>query len=102
MPQNDDGKKFCLEFTDFHGADMPWLMEKARAIGEVLVPRLGGNLEWGQVVVLPDRKGIGLGPRFPPEFYASHGKIRPVSPVIHSDREAGKRSRTQKPGRQGA
>jgi hypothetical protein len=145
-------RTLCVEFTEFPGADEAWLEEKARAIGEVLVPRLGGKLEWGQVVVLPDRKGIGLallfypgfehdlglaetvmkvvfektgielpkrggkgkarrkdglpcvglGPRFPPEFFASHGKIRPVSPVIHSGDGKGKRPRTQKPGRQGA
>lgn len=37
----------------------------------------------------PTRKGgmprMGLGPRFPAEFYESHGRIGGVSPVIHSE-----------------
>jgi hypothetical protein len=54
----------------------------------------------------PHREGgmpqFGLGPRYPAEFFASHGKIDPVSPVIHTGNGKGKRARAQKPGRQGA
>ncbi len=150
---NDDimTRTFCVEFTDFPKVDEAWLEGKARAIGKALFDRLGSNLEWGQVVTLPKRSGIGLallfaegyehapaiaetifeivcehtdivlpksgrgkpsrkdglprfglGPRFPAEFYASHGRIRPVSPVIHSAHGTGKRSGTQEPGREGA
>lgn len=52
------------------------------------------------------RKGglprMGLGPRFPAEFYESHGRIGGVSPVIHSDHEASERSGTSESRREGA
>ncbi len=54
----------------------------------------------------PRRKGgmpkFSLGPRFPAEFFLSHGKIEPVSPVIHSAYGKGKRAGTQESRRQGA
>lgn len=49
-----------LEFTHFPKVDEAWLEDKANAIGEALLDRLGRHLEWGQVVTLPKRDGIGL------------------------------------------
>jgi hypothetical protein len=141
----------CFQVTGFPDVDEAWLEEKARAIGEDLMVRFGGKLEWGQVVTLPTGNGIGivlllapgceqtpelarslveiicqqtgvelpkskrgkakrkggmpqfgLGPRFPAEFYESHGRIGGVSPAIHSGHGTSKRSGTQKSGRQGA
>lgn len=47
---------------------------------DIVMPKPGSRKK-------PHRKGgmpqFGLGPRFPPEFFASHGRIDPVSPVIH-------------------
>ncbi len=43
---------------------------------------------------------FGLGPRFPAEFFTSHGKIAPVSPVIHSEDGESERPGTQEPGRE--
>ena len=66
---------------------------------DIVMPKPGSRKK-------PYREGgmpqFGLGPRFPAEFFASHGKIGPVSPVIHSKNGKGKRSRTQKSGRQSA
>ncbi|OJU94435.1 MAG: hypothetical protein BGO23_03265 [Solirubrobacterales bacterium 67-14] len=66
---------------------------------DIVMPKPGSRKK-------PHRKGgmpqFGLGPRYPAEFFASHGKIDPVSPVIHSGSGEGKRARTQKPGWQGA
>ena len=66
---------------------------------DIVMPKSGSRKK-------PHREGgmpqFGLGPRYPAEFFASHGKIDPVSPVIHSRNGKGKRSGTQKPGRQSA
>ncbi len=66
---------------------------------DIVMPKPGSRKK-------PHREGgmpeFGLGPRYPAEFFASHGKIAPVSPVIHSGNGKGKRSGTQKSRRQSA
>lgn len=58
MTQMDEAKKVCLEFTDFHGADMPWLIEKAEAIEKAISERLAGAFLWHSVVAEPEIDGF--------------------------------------------
>lgn len=53
-------RTLCVEFTEFPDADEVWLEDKVRAIREKLLDRLGTKLEWGQLVTMPLRSGIGI------------------------------------------
>ncbi len=61
-PKTDDILKrtLCVEFTEFPEVDEAWLEDKVRAIRQRLLDRLGKKLEWGQLVTMPERRGIGL------------------------------------------
>jgi hypothetical protein len=58
MTDVDEGQKVCLEFADFPGADMPWLLEKAQAIEDAMSERLEGVFLWHSVVGEPDIDGF--------------------------------------------
>lgn len=47
----------------------------------IVLPKPGSRKKAYREGGLPQ---MGLGPRFPAEFFASHGRIEPVSPVIPS------------------
>lgn len=53
-------RTICVEFTEFPDVDETWLEDKVRAIRRKLLDRLGKKLEWGQLVTMPERRGIGL------------------------------------------
>lgn len=53
-------RTLCVEFTEFPDVDEAWLEDRAKEIGETLMRRLRGKLEWGQIFSLPARSGIGL------------------------------------------
>ena len=58
MSDVDEPQKVCLEFADFPGADMPWLIEKAKAIEEAMSVRLDGVFLWHSVVAHPEIDGF--------------------------------------------
>ncbi len=58
MTDKDEAQKVCLEFADFPGADMPWLIEKAKAIEEAMSERLAGVFLWHSVVAHPEIDGF--------------------------------------------
>lgn len=58
MTDVDEPQKVCLEFADFPGADMPWLIEKAKAIEEEMSKRLPGVFLWHSVVAHPEIDGF--------------------------------------------
>lgn len=60
MTDNILERTLCVEFTGFPEVDEAWLEAKVRAIRRSLIDRLGGKLEWGQLVTMPERSGIGL------------------------------------------
>ena len=58
MVEKDEARKICLEFSDFPGADMPWLIEKAKAIEDAMSERLSGVFLWHSVVGEPEISGF--------------------------------------------
>lgn len=58
MVEENEDRKVCLEFADFPGVDMPWLMEKAQAIEAAMDERLGGVFLWHSVVGEPEISGF--------------------------------------------
>ena len=104
------GRVYAL--TDRNGIGLVYLLWPAHKHDETIVATFMDIICEKTDIVMPKRGSrkkphreggmpqFGLGPRYPAEFFASHGKIDPVSPVIHSGYGKGKRSRTQKPGRQ--
>lgn len=53
-----EDRKICLEFADFPGADLPWLMEKAQEIEDAMGERLGDQFLWHSVVGEPEISGF--------------------------------------------
>lgn len=57
MIDNDAGN-ICLEFADFPGADLPWLLKKAQEIEDAMSERLRGEFLWHSVVGEPEISGF--------------------------------------------
>jgi hypothetical protein len=60
MTDVDEAQKVCLEFADFPGADMPWLLEKAQAIEDAMSEQLDGVFLWHSVVGEPEISGFRI------------------------------------------
>ncbi len=58
MAEQDEVQKVCLEFAEFPGADMPWLIEKAKLIEEAMDERLAGAFLWHSVAAHPEIDGF--------------------------------------------
>lgn len=58
MTDVNEAQKVCLEFADFPGADLPWLLEKAQAIEDAIGERLDGAFLWHSVVGEPEISGF--------------------------------------------
>jgi hypothetical protein len=58
MTDENEAQKVCLEFADFPGADMPWLVEKAKGIEDAMTERLPGAFLWHSVVAHPEIDGF--------------------------------------------
>lgn len=58
MTDVDEPQKICLEFAEFPGAEMPWLIEKAKVIEEAMSLRLDGMFVWHSVVAHPEIAGF--------------------------------------------
>lgn len=42
----EEGRRVCLEFTDFPGVDRPWLVKKAQVIEDAMSEQLQGAFLW--------------------------------------------------------
>ena len=58
MADNDEPNKVCLEFADFPGAHMAWLVEKAKMIEDAMSEKLAGVFLWHSVVASPEIDGF--------------------------------------------
>lgn len=58
MTEQDDERKYCLEFADFPGSGLPWLTAKAEAIERAIGERLSGVFLWHSVVADPEIHGF--------------------------------------------
>jgi len=67
MSEVDESQKLCLEFADFPGADMPWLIEKAKGIEDAMTERLPGAFLWHSVVADAEIQGFRVFFQIDPE-----------------------------------